>query len=52
MDDAAKVKLLGGQDGKALRQVEAHLMAKEAQSSGARAIGTFLTLIEELLQQV
>ena len=52
MDDAAKVQLLGGQDGKALRQVKPHLMAKEAQGSCSRAVGTFLPLIEELLQQV
>ena len=52
VDDAAQVQLFGGQNGKPFGEIEPHLMTEQAEGAGPCAVGTFLALVEELLQQV
>ena len=52
VDDRAQVQLLGGDQRKALRQVEAHLPAEHAAGAGAGAVGFFAAVLEHVLQQV
>jgi hypothetical protein len=49
VDDAFEVHFLGGDQGKALGQVKAHLVAKVRQGAYAGAVGFLNTLIQKKL---
>ena len=46
------VKLLGGQEREALGQIEAHLMAEQAQRAGARAVAALNTPFAHQTQKI
>jgi len=52
MDDGLEVQLLGGHAGKAVAQVEAHLVAEDSPRAGAGPIGTVRTVIENMLHEI
>src|SRR5690606_32087389 len=52
VDDRAQVQLLGGDQRKALAQVEAHLPAEHAAGAGAGAVGLVRPVFEHVAQQV
>ena len=45
MDDRLDVQLLGGEERKALGQVEAHLRAEQAQRAGTGAVALFVPML-------
>jgi hypothetical protein len=44
------VNLLGGDEGKPLAEIKAHLMPKHAERSGSRPIGFFNAIVENALE--
>jgi len=52
MDDRLQMQLLGGGDGKAARQVEAHLVAEHPTRTGAGAVATIGAIVQHMLQKV
>ncbi len=52
MNHRAEVKLLGGEHGKTLSQIEAHLITEDTEGSGAGAVFLFQALVENMLQEV
>ena len=52
MDDGPQMQFLGGQYGKTLRQIEAHLMTKHRQRAGAGAIRLGHPFIVNALHQL
>ncbi len=52
MNHRAEVKLLGGQHGKPIPQIEAHLITEDTEGSGAGAVVLFQALVENMLQEV
>ena len=52
VDDRAQVHLLGRQQGEPGRQVEAHLIAKNAERADARTILLTNAVVENVLHQV
>ncbi|BCI71056.1 hypothetical protein SPKIRA_18860 [Sphingomonas paucimobilis] len=51
-DDRAQMQLLGGQDGKTLGQIEAHLVAEDRQRAGAGAVHLLHTLGQHPVHEV
>ena len=52
MDDGAQVELLGGEAWEAVGQVEAHLVAEDADGAGAGAVLALGAVVEHILQKV
>src|SRR5690606_4283673 len=52
VDDRAQVQLLGGDQGEALAQVEAHLPAEHAAGAGAGAVGLVGAMFQDMCQQL
>ena len=50
--DTAKVELFSGHAGKALGQVEAHLMAKDRQGSGSCSVLPLGAVVQDGLQEI
>ena len=50
MENAAQVQLLGGQQGKSLRQIEAHLVSEGADRARARTIVLSNAVIQNVLE--
>ncbi len=51
MDDRAQVQFLGGDQRKAVIEVEAHLPAEHAARAGAGAVGFFRAVLQHVLEQ-
>src|SRR5690606_36984496 len=51
-DDRAQVQLLGGEQRKALRKIEAHLVAEDRAGADAGAVLLLDALVEDQLEQV
>ena len=50
-DDGAQMQFLGGEHGKAAREIEAHLVAEDAAGAGAGAVGLLHPLFQDALEQ-
>lgn len=49
MYDGAEVEFLGGEEGKTLLQVEAHLVSENAQGTGSGAIILFRPMVQDVV---
>ena len=52
VDDGAQVELFGGEQGEALGEVEAHLVAEYGTGAGAGAVGLVGAVAEDVLHEV
>ena len=52
VNDGFQVKLLGGETGESLLEIEKHLMAKHADGACARAVAFLYALREDTVEQV
>ena len=52
VEDRAGVQFLGGQEGEAIGQIEAHLVPEDAQGPGAGSVSLFDPFVEDPSQQV
>jgi hypothetical protein len=50
IDDTLEMNFLGGEQRKAFLEVETHLMAEDADGTGAGAVALLVALIEDALQ--
>ena len=52
MDDGFKVEFLGGDDWKALLQVESHLVPEHAYCTSARTVVLLCAMVQHMLHQI
>ena len=52
IDDRAQMQLLGGQDRKALPQIEAHLIAENRARARSRAVAAIGAVVEHMLEKI